>query len=670
MNKISRVLHTLFSLVIILSLAACAGQPQPAPVPLTPTANREEGGSRAAPTAAPTDTPAKPAPPTPTPGPTRDASALYLDPSTPVEQRVEDLLARMTLAEKIGQMTQVERASIPPAGVAQYFIGSILSGGGSSPADNTPAGWARMVDGFQKAALSTRLGIPILYGVDAVHGHNNLKGAVIFPHNIGLGAANDPALVEKIGAATAVEMSATGARWNFAPVVAVTQDIRWGRTYESYGENTELVSALGAAYVRGLQNASGAGLGKAPSALASVKHYIGDGATTYGSPTTNGYLLDQGDMLLNEATLRAAFLPPYQAAIQAGARNVMVSYSMWNGERLHGHKSLLTDLLKDELGFEGFIVSDYQGIDMLPGDYASDVAASINAGIDMVMVPIAYEVFIRRLTEAVESGQVPMQRIDDAVRRILTVKFNMGLFEQPYADPALLDAVGSDAHRALAREAAAKSLVLLKNDNAALPAPKDAGLIYVGGRLADDVGAQCGGWTITWQGGYGDITPGTSILEAVQQAVSPTTGVEFDPKGKFDSLTTADGKPLKASLGIVVVGEKPYAEGQGDARELNLLSMDIEAIQNMRARSEKLVVVLLSGRPLVITEQLDLADAWVAAWLPGTEGAGVTDVLFGDVPFTGKLSFSWPETNEQLPLGPVFRGQKAPLFEVGYGLRD
>jgi beta-glucosidase len=594
-----------------------------------------------------------------------------------VEQRVEDLLARMTLAEKIGQMTQVEKGSIKPADVTRYFIGSVISGGGGSPLENTPEGWARMVDGYQKAALAARLGIPILYGADAVHGHNNLKGAVIFPHNIGLGAANDPALVEEICAATAEELSAAGVRWNFAPTVAVAQDIRWGRAYESYGENTELVSALGAACVRGLQNAGGpgkpgldaagrgaAGLAAPPSVLATPKHYLGDGGTAWGSSAAPGFKLDQGDARVDEETLRRVFLPPYQAAIDAGARSIMVSFSSWNGVRMHANRYLLADVLKGELGFRGFLVSDWQAIDQLPGDYHSDVVASINAGLDMVMVPFAYQQFISTLTGAVERGEVPVERIDDAVRRILAVKMEMGLFEQPYSDPALLDTVGSAAHRALAREAAAKSLVLLKNENRALPAAKDAPLIFVGGQIADDIGAQCGGWTIEWQGRSGDITPGTTLLEAVRAAASEKTKVEYSRDGRFEGAALAN-------LGIAVVGEMPYAEGAGDREDLSLSAADAALIQKMRERSQKLVVVIISGRPLVIADVLDQADAWVAAWLPGTEGQGVTDVLFGDIPFTGRLPFAWPASGDQLPLGPASpsaAGQQ-PLFPYGYGLK-
>jgi beta-glucosidase len=418
--------------------------------------------------------------PTPTVLPlSTEPEPAYLDSSLPAEERAQDLLARMSLDEKLGQMTQVEKGSIQPADVTRYYIGSILSGGGGYPSgDNTPEGWAKMVDGFQAAALEAPLGIPLIYGVDAVHGHNNLKGATIFPHNIGLGAANDPELVEKIGRATAEEMLATGIPWNFAPVLAVVQDIRWGRTYEAFGENTELVTSLGIAYQNGLQ---ATGENDSLFVLATPKHYIGDGGTIWGTSTTENYKLDQGDTQMDEATLRELFLPPYQAAVEAGAQNVMISYSSWNGLKLHGHQYLITDVLKGELGFEGFVVSDWAGIDQVDKDYYTAVVTSINAGVDMNMVPQGYQRYLTVLKQAVEKGDIPMERIDDAVLRILTVKFKLGLFEKPFSDPAYLETVGSDAHRELAREAVAKSLVLLKNENAALPIAKDAELIYVAG---------------------------------------------------------------------------------------------------------------------------------------------------------------------------------------------
>jgi beta-glucosidase len=599
--------------------------------------------------------------------------ALYKDPSQPVEARVDDLLSRMTLDEKLGQMAQVEKNSMPAADVAAYLIGSVLSGGGGSPEPNNAENWVKMVDGYQKSAISTRLGIPMLYGVDAVHGHNNLYGATIFPHNIGLGAANDPALMEQIGRATAEEMAATGVRWNFAPVVAVVQDIRWGRTYESYSEDTALVTSLATAYLKGLQDAGqGLGLTDPLAVIATPKHYIGDGATTWGSSTNGSYQIDQGDMRFDEAAVRKYFLPPYQAVVEAGARSIMVSFSSWNGEKMHAQKYLLTDMLKGELGFTGFLVSDWGAIDQLPGDYYSDVVTSLNAGIDMVMIPYDYKTFLTTLKQAVEKGDISQERIDDAVRRILRVKFELGLFENPFADPANLAFVGSDAHRALARQAVAESLVLLKNENAALPVAQDTPLLLVAGANADNIGNLCGGWTMTWQGQSGKITPGTSILEGIQGVVSVGSKVEFDRTGVFKDLTDSDGTPHRAPVGIAVVGESPYAEGQGDQADLRLSVRDLQVVAKLRQRVDKLILVVVSGRPLVLGDALDQADAVVAAWLPGTEGAGVADGLFGATPFTGKLPYAWPASNDQLPLGPAYpeSAQQNPQFPLGYGLEQ
>jgi beta-glucosidase len=578
----------------------------------------------------------------------------------------------MTTAEKIGQLTLVEKNSIKADDIAPLGIGGLLSGGGGYPlSGNSAEGWAAMVDGYQKQALSSRLGIPIIYGVDAVHGHGNLREATIFPHNIGLGATRDADLVERIGKATAVEMIATGIYWNYAPAIPVVQDIRWGRAYESYGEDTALVTMLGAAYLKGLQ---GEGLGTVGSVLATPKHYLGDGGTSWGTSKTDNYKIDQGDVVMDEATLRRLFLPPYQATIEAGAMSVMVSFSSWNGVKMHGQAYLLTEVLKGELGFKGFIVSDWAGVDQVSPDYAEAVIMSINAGVDMNMVPYDYQRFIRVMEQAIADKRIPLSRLDDAVRRILTVKFQMALFERPYADRDQLSLVGSAAHRAIAREAVTKSLVLLQNNDRTLPLPKDTAHIFVAGRAADDIGLQSGGWTIEWQGKVGDITPGTTVLEAVQGAVSASTQVHFDRLGRFRAVNDAAGNPLIAEVGLVVVGEDPYAEGKGDSDALLLSEPDRALIARMRERSKKLVVILFSGRPLVITEDLKRTDAFIAAWLPGTEGHGITDALFGDKPFTGKLPFSWPRAMSQLPfdfakLRTLPAGScDGPLFAFGDGL--
>lgn len=588
----------------------------------------------------------------------------YHDASLPLETRVTALLSRMTLAEKVGQMTQVEKNSIEPAAVRDYFIGSVLSGGGGSPRTNTAAGWAAMVSAYQQAAQQTRLGIPILYGADAVHGHGNLYGATLFPHNIGLGATRDAQLVERIAAATAAEMLQTGVTWNFGPVVAVTQDIRWGRTYESFSEQPQLVTELGAAYVRGLQAYAGG------QALATPKHFIGDGATAWMSSTASAgrpYLIDQGDVLMPEARVRALFLEPYRAAIEAGAQCIMVSFSSVNGVKMHANRALLTDLLKGELGFNGFLVSDWEAVDQLPGGYHGAVVTAINAGIDMVMVPARYQLFIKELMAAATAGEVSSARIDDAVRRILRVKLALGLFENPL--PAAGDAAGirSPEHLGLARTAVRKSLVLLKNDNAALPLAHDTPVIFVAGKAADNLGMQSGGWTMEWQGIDGNGIPGTTILDGIRAAAGPGTQVEFNRQGKFGNRLDANGKQLVADAAIVVLGEAPYAEGLGDSATLSL--PESEVLERVRTQARRTIVVVISGRPLVLTAQLEQMDALVAAWLPGSEGAGVADVLFGDFPFTGKLPFSWPRTVEQLPFAPGnATGCAAPLFAFGYGL--
>ncbi|HSD28111.1 MAG TPA: glycoside hydrolase family 3 N-terminal domain-containing protein, partial [Vicinamibacteria bacterium] len=521
-----------------------------------------------------------------------------------------------------------------------YFLGSVLSGGGSSPPDATAPGWAEMYDRYQAIALQTRLRIPIVYGIDAVHGHNNVRGAVIFPHNVGLGCTRDAGLVERVARATAEEVAATGIDWTFSPCIAVARDERWGRTYESFGETPELAVEMGAAAVRGYQ----------PGVLACAKHFVADGGTEGGR--------DQGDARIDEGTLRAMHLPAYRSAVAAGAATVMASFSSWNGQKMHGHRYLLTDVLKGELGFGGFVVSDWGGVDQLPGDYASQVETAISAGIDMVMVPGRYPEFVSTLKALVQSGRVPQSRVDDAVRRILRRKVDAGLFATPYADRALLAQVGSDAHRQVAREAVRRSLVLLENDGRVLPLSKTARRVHVAGRNADDLGNQCGGWTITWQGSSGAITTGTTILQAIRAAVGGGTEVTYSRDG-----SGAAG----AEAGVVVIGETPYAEGQGDRTDLSLAAEDVAAVRAVEAAGVPTVVVLVSGRPLILGDVLRMADAIVAAWLPGTEGAGVADVLFGDHAPTGRLNHSWPRSMSQVPLNVGDDGYD-PLFAYGHGL--
>ncbi|MEU4481284.1 glycoside hydrolase family 3 N-terminal domain-containing protein [Micromonospora sp. NPDC023966] len=584
------------------------------------------------------------------PAPATAAGLPYQDPTLPVATRVADLLARMTLDEKLGQMTQAERGSVTASDLTTYRLGSVLSGGGSAPTPNTAASWADMYDGFQRAALATPLGIPMIYGVDAVHGHNNVYGATIFPHNIGLGATRDPALVQQIGQAVAEEITGTGVDWNFAPCLCVARNDRWGRTYESFGETPDLPSNL-STLITGLQGSS---LGGTTSVLATAKHYIGDGGTTGGD--------DQGNTQLSEAELRAIHLPPFQAAVQRGVGSVMISYSSWNGMKLHGHQYLITTVLKGELGFSGFVVSDWNGIDQIDGAAgftAAEVSTAINAGIDMVMVPTAWKTFLSTLRAEVQNDHVPMSRIDDANRRILTKKFELGLFERPYTDRSWTPTVGNAAHRALARQAVRQSQVLLKNNAGVLPLARDNNKIFVAGKSADNIGNASGGWTISWQGSSGAITPGTTILQGIRATVGPTTTVTYNQRG-----TGIDGTYRAA---IAVVGETPYAEGQGDRTgSMSLDRDDLRTIATLRNAGVPVIVVLVSGRPMDISAELPRWDALLAAWLPGTEGGGVADVLFGGYAPTGKLPMTWMNSVSQQPIN-AGDGQ-VPLFPQGYGL--
>ena len=566
-----------------------------------------------------------------------------------IAERVDALVAQMTLDEKIGQMTQAERGSLSsPSDITTYFLGSILSGGGSTPPDDSPGGWADMYDSFQSAALRTRLKIPIIYGIDAVHGHNNVRGAVIFPHNIGLGCTNDPGLVEQVEQAVAEEVAGTGIDWTFAPCIAVPRDERWGRTYEGFSESPDRTRSMAAAAVRGFQGNTSDG--SIPRILACTKHLLGDGGTQGGD--------DQGNTIADEAAMRALHLPGYRDAVGAGVGSIMASYSSWNGQKMHGCTYWLTDVLKGELGFRGFIVSDWSGIDQLPGDYATQIVTSVNAGIDMVMVPDRWREFIATLRQVVNDNRIPMSRIDDAVRRILTKKFELGIFGHPFTDRALTATIGSLEHRMLAREAVRRSVVLLKNDNQTLPLQHGLTRIHVSGKNADDIGNQCGGWTISWQGSSGNITSGTTILQGIRERAGAGTTVTF----------TRDGSGAAgADAGIVVVGETPYAEGAGDRPDLGLSQEDMTAIARVRSAGVPTIVVLVSGRPMILGDALTWADAIVAAWLPGTEGEGVADVLFGEYNPTGTLSHSWPRSMSQIPIN-AGDALYDPLFPFGYGL--
>lgn len=584
-------------------------------------------------------------------------------------EQAQMLLARMSLAEKIGQMTQADLSGLKsPDEVSELFLGSVLSGGSSDPkSGNDLASWTSTVEELQKAALSTPLAIPLLYGIDAVHGHNNVIGAVIFPHNIGLGCTRNPELVREVSRVTANEMRASTINWTFAPCVTVPRDIRWGRTYEGFSEDPEVSGLLGEAAVWGLQ---GYDLRDPTSVLACAKHFVADGGTQAEVRRADWdqfdeevrLRLDQGNSVIDEATLRDIHLSPYLPSIAAGVGSIMPSYSSWNGVKCSANKQLLTDILKGELGFEGFLISDYNAIDQLSSDYKEAIKLSVNAGMDMFMVPLKYREFISKLTELVNEGAVSEERINDAVKRILQVKAALGLLDPGVsltADEEMKGKFGSKEHREVARQAVRESLVLLKNDNKTLPISATAKRIHIVGKAADDIGIQCGGWTIDWQGRAGDVTTGgTTLLTALKNAVSNDTQVTSSTDG-----TGGEG----ADIIIAVVGENPYAEGNGDDEDLQLSEEDRKVIANARKAGAPLAVVLYSGRPLAVSDTIAEADAFVAAWLPGTEGAGIADVLLGKVAPTGKLSFTWPRSAGQEPIN-VGDKEYDPLFPFGFGL--
>jgi beta-glucosidase len=587
------------------------------------------------------------------------AGAQSPPPDPAVEAKVDALLARMTLDEKIGQMVQADLAALKDRNdIAKYFLGSVLCGGNSDPdPSNTPQAWAAASDDCQRIAFGTRLRIPLIFGVDAVHGHNNVQGAVIFPHNIGLGASRDAKLVERIARATAEEVAATGIRWAFAPCVAVARDERWGRTYESFGEDPALASELGAAAVRGLQ---GEKLSADPtSVLACPKHFAGDGGTTGGK--------DQGNTQGDDAALRAIHVDPYVPAIQAGALTIMPSYSSWNGRKMHGHRDLLTGTLKGDLGFDGLLVSDWAAIDQLdPASYRNCIERSVNAGLDMVMIPNGagqknnYVEFIDGLKALVAEGKVPAERIDDAARRVLRVKARMGLLDldaAPKHDPEKLASLGSPERRALAREAVARSAVLLKNDGKALPIAKGR-KIHVAGAAADNLGRHCGGWTVAWQGAEGEVIQGGTTLLAALKKVAPE--LTYSPDG-----AGAD----QADVIVVAIGEKPYAEMFGDSKDLALAADDLALVRRMKATGKPVVTVLFSGRPLILGDALESSDALLAAWLPGTEGDGLADLITGAAKPTARLPHAWPRSLEQVPINHDTPNPKGdPLFPFGHGL--
>ncbi|KAJ0793736.1 putative glucan 1,3-beta-glucosidase [Helianthus annuus] len=660
---------------------------------------------------------------------------LYKDPKQPQSVRINDLLKRMTLEEKIGQMTQIEKSVATKEVMKKYLIGSVLSapvsvfGGGSGlPKQAPPEMWVNMVNDLQKGSLSTRLGIPYIHGIDAVHGHNAVYRATIFPHNSGLGVTRqvhiiyrymDPVLIKKIGAATALEVRATGIQYTFAPCIAVCRDPRWGRCYESYSEDPEIVrmmteiipglqgeitddSKKGVPFVDGQQKIAGC-----------AKHYVGDGGTHLG--------INTGNTILDRKKLFSIHMPAYNDSVIKGVTTIMASFSSWNGVKMHANRNLINGYLKNKLKFkvysliqliltktktltsydeflmifffifiQGFVISDWQGIDTITdpphSNYTYSILTGINAGIDMVMVPYNYTEFIDGLTYLVKNKFIPMSRIDDAVERILRVKFTLGLFENPFADYSMTKYLGCQVsqtssrltvirnanlhllkqeHRDLAREAVRKSLVLLKNGKSSmkplLPLPKRASKILVAGSHANSIGYQSGGWTIDWQGSSGNLTVGTTILSAVEKTVDPNTRVIYNENPNQDYL-----KSNNYDFAIVVVGEPPYTETFGDNLNLTIPEPGPSTIKNV-CGSVKCVVVLIAGRPLVVQPYIDTIDALVAAWLPGTEGQGVTDVLFGDYGFTGKLARTWFKSVDQLPMN-VGDSHYAPLYPFGFGL--
>ena len=588
-----------------------------------------------------------------------------IKPFTAYQSQAREVLARMTLEEKVGQMTQAEQDALKDfSDIRTYALGSLLSGGSSDPkAGNSVKAWADLYDLVQTEALKSGLGIPVLYGIDAVHGHNNVLGATIFPHNIGLGCTRNPELIEEAARITAAEVRATGINWAFAPCVTVPRDKRWGRTYEGFGETPELARTLGGAAVRGLQLND---LRNPLSVLACAKHWVGDGGTTFGTGTFGfpnpKLMLDQGDTRLTERELLAIHAQGYLAAIKAGVGSIMPSYSSWNGVKVSASKRLMTEILKQELRFDGFLISDYNALDQITADFKQAIAISINAGMDMVMVPKKYREFHELLVALVKEGGVAQSRIEDAVTRILQVKIAMGLMDKSrshLADRSLHANFGSQAHRQVARQCVRESVVLLKNEGKILPLAKAAKRIHVAGKNADDIGNQCGGWTIDWQGKSGNVMPGgTTILQAIKNAVSSKTQVTFSLDG-----TNAEG----ADVAVVVIGETPYAEGRGDRTELSLAAEDLAAIDNLSRAGIPIVALLVSGRPLLIEPVLSKCRAFIAAWLPGTEGQGLADVLFGDYRPTGKLSMTFPRSMADA-LSNAGDKNYSPLFKYGSGL--
>ena len=564
-------------------------------------------------------------------------------------EKVQAKMENMTLLEKVSQMVQAERGSISPEQVKTSGIGSILSGGGSHPSafNNTADEWYQMVSDYQEAALESSSGIPVIYGIDAVHGNNNLYGATIFPHNIGLGAANDVTLTYRIGQATAEEMLVTGITWTFSPALSVVEDISWGRTYEGLSENPSIHMNLTESMIKGLED---------HGVSATAKHYIGDGGTDGG--------VDQGNVIKSEAEIRDLYLTPYIEAIEAGVDTIMISYSSINGVKMHGSQYWITDVLKEELGFEGFIISDWNAIHQLPGSYSDQIISSVNAGVDMLMEPTDWLTAIDLLHNAVLDSRISIDRINDAVQRILIVKYDSGLMDEPLKRLSPETYLYNIEHQDLAREAVRKSLVLLKNTDDALPLEKND-TVFVTGPGANHIGYMSGGWTTFWQGNTAsDIGVGIGIRDAFRNVLGASL------------VSTMSA----ASTVVVVLTETPYSEGVGDNDTLTLTGgtahPDNQAAllvaELAQQQGKKVIGILISGRPLILENNLSRFDAFVAAWLPGSEGGnGIADVLFGDYDFTGKLSFTWPKNQSQIGYNSN-RNDYDPLiveFPFGYGLK-
>lgn len=556
------------------------------------------------------------------------------------------------IREKALQLVQAERNNFTSNNTGEYNLGSVLSGGGSRPANDSVNSWKDMVEAYQNSST-----IPVIYGIDAVHGHNNLLGATIFPHNIGLGAANDEDLVRRIGIATGKEVSATGIHWNFAPTLAVVQDIRWGRTYESYSENPQLVSKLGAAYIQGLQSTGIAG---------TAKHFLADGGAVFGTGSGN-YLIDQGDTQLEEAELRDIHLFPYLAAInEADVLTVMISYSSIDGKKMHASKYWITDVLKGELGFKGLVISDWEAIHQLPGSLYQQVVASMNAGVDMLMQPANWKETADALVRAVKNNDISRERLDDAYNRVMYVKEQLGILDGTFTSQDE-SVIYSTEHQALAREAVSKSLVLLKNEKDVLPLKKDAKILLIGPG-ADNAGLASGGWTYSWQGETTNtnLPQATTLKEAFEAVANEHGGM----------ITTDVSLINEVDLVILALAETSYSEGFGDASDLSLGGSlmapgNQEAIDFAKSVRKPVVTILTAGRPRLVHEELKDWDAMVMAWLYGSEAAGITDVLYGDINFTGKLPFSWPKLSNTDNTSSLStnRDNDNILFDFGYGLK-